>query len=153
MAQQLPSYSQDTSRVLKVLDEMRVPADCFLVTLDVESLYTNITHDDGLNALQHFLRSRPTDSLPPSEFILQLKEWTFKNNVFIFQDQPYTQVRGTAMGACFAPNYAHLIYFLGLWEQDFIYHALYAHKDLTETVNAERNFLYIPNAGHSIART
>ncbi len=98
--------------VLKVLSDMRVPDNCFLVTLDVESLYTNIAHDDGLKALQHFLMNRPIDSLPPSEFIIQLTEWTLKNNVFLFQDLLYIQFQGTAMGACFAPNYTNL--FLGL---------------------------------------
>ncbi len=70
LAQQLPSYIQDTTHVLKVLSDMRVPDNSFLVTLDVESLYTNIAHNDGLKALQHFLMNRPIDSLPPSEFII-----------------------------------------------------------------------------------
>ena len=72
------------------------------------------------------LVNRPTDSLPPSEFILQLTEWTLKNNVFLFQDQLYTQDRGTAMGACFAPNYANL--FLGLWEKDCVYSSNYSDR-------------------------
>lgn len=88
---------------------MRIPPDCFLVTLDVESLYTNINHDDGLNALEYFLQSRPMDS-PPSEIILQLTELILKNNVFLFQNQLCIQDRGTAMGACFAPNYASLFF-------------------------------------------
>ncbi len=100
--------------MLKVLSDMRVPDNCFLVTLDVESLYTNIAHDDGLKALQYFLMNRPIDSLHPSEFIIQLTEWTLKNNVFLFQDLLYIQVRGTAKGACFAPYYANLFFrFMG----------------------------------------
>ncbi|KAF7642341.1 hypothetical protein LDENG_00259770 [Lucifuga dentata] len=91
LAQQLPSYIQDSTHVLKVLHDMRIPADCLLVTMDVESLYTNIDHDDGLKALQHYLQNRPTDSSPPSEFILKLTEWTLQNNVFLFQDQLYTK--------------------------------------------------------------
>ena len=80
----------------------------------MESLYTNIAHDDGLKALQHFLMNRHTGSLPPSEFIIQLTEWTLKNNVFLFQDLLYIQVQGTAMGACFAPNYTNLFFrFMG----------------------------------------
>ncbi len=126
LAQQLPSYIQDTTYVLKVLSDMRFPDNCFLVTLDVESLYTNIAHDDGLKALQHFLMNRPIDSLPPSEFMTQLTEWTLKNNVFLFQDLLYIQVQSTAMGACFAPNYANL--FLGLWEKNFVYCNSYSDK-------------------------
>lgn len=65
LARQVPSYIQDTSHVLKVLHEMRIPADVLLVTLDVKSLYTNIDPDDELKALQHFLWNKPTDDLPP----------------------------------------------------------------------------------------
>lgn len=55
----------------------------------------------------------------PGCFMLQLAEWTLKNNVFLFQDQFHKQIRGTAMGASFAPNYANL--FLGLWIKKFVY--------------------------------
>ena len=56
--------------------------------------------------------------MPSTDFILQLTEWTLNNNVFLFQDKIYRQQKGTAIGACFAPNYANL--FLGLWEEKFI---------------------------------
>ena len=39
--------------------------------MDVESLYTNIDHDEGLHALKHFISDR-NDTRPPSDFILQL---------------------------------------------------------------------------------
>lgn len=87
-----------------------------MVTFDVESLYTNIDHQDGLRAMHYFLRQRPPDSLPPTEFIVELTEWTLRNNIFLFQDELFLQTRGTAMGACFAPNYANL--FSGLWENE-----------------------------------
>ncbi len=38
---------------------------------------------------------------------------------FLFQDQLYKQIRGTAMGAHFAPSYANL--FLGHWENRFVF--------------------------------
>lgn len=126
LAQQLPSYIQDTTHVLKILNEMTVSDDSYLVTMDVESLYTNIAHGDGLKALNHFLSNRPTDCSPPSDFLIKLTEWTLKNNIFLFQDQLYLQVCGTAMGACFAPNYANL--FLGLWEKECVYNNVYSDK-------------------------
>lgn len=55
------------------------------------------------------------ESVPPTTFM----EWTLKNNVFLFQGVFYKQMKGTAMGACFAPNYANL--FLGLWTERYIY--------------------------------
>ncbi len=93
--------------------------ESLLVTMDVESLYTNIDHVEGLEAVEHFLSDRSPESVPPTTIILQLMEWTLKNNVFLFQDVFYKQMKGTAMGACFSPNYANL--FLGLWEERYIY--------------------------------
>lgn len=119
LAQQLPSYIQDTTHVLNITSSLKIPEDCFLVSFDVESLYSIIDHQDGLRALNHFLRLRPNDSLPPTELILELTEWTLTNNVFLFRDELFMQTRGTAMGACFAPNYANL--FLGLWESEYVY--------------------------------
>ncbi len=55
-----------------------------------------------LKLLNTFLSDRSPESVPPTTFILQLMEWTFKNNVFLFQDVFYKQMKGTAMGACFS---------------------------------------------------
>lgn len=115
----LPSFIQDSTSVLNKIKEIANIGSSLLVTMDVESLYTNIDHKDGLNALSHYLEYRPTDLLPPAAFILQLAEWTLNNNVFLFQNQFYKQIKGTAMGACFAPNYSNL--FMGLWEETFVY--------------------------------
>lgn len=80
--------------------------------MDVESLYTNIDHKDGLEALAYYLDMRSSTERTPTCFIVQLAEWTLNNNIFLFQNEFYKQIKGTAMGACFAPNYANL--FLGL---------------------------------------
>ncbi len=104
MVSELPSYIQDTTHVLNIIKNMKNTETSILATMDVESLYTNIDHEEGLEALSHNLEMRSPLEKPPASFILQLAEWTF-----LFQDQLYKQIRGTAMGACFAPNYA--IYF------------------------------------------
>lgn len=88
--------------------------------MDVKSLSKNTDHTDGLEAVKQFLNSRPPQCLPPVGFILQLNGWTLKNNVFLFQDMLYKHVKGTAMGACFASNYAKL--FLGLWEDIYTFY-------------------------------
>lgn len=87
--------------------------------MDVEALYTNIDHTEGLDALSHYLEERHPEQMPPAVFILQLAEWTLHNNVFLFQNQFFKQRKGTAMGACFAPNYSNL--FMGVWEETFVY--------------------------------
>lgn len=118
LVRDLPSFIEDTTDVLCALMNITNATGCYMVTLDVASLYTNIDHQEGLEALQHYLSLR-SDTTPPNEFLLSLTKWTLHNNVFIFQNSFYRQRKGTAMGACFAPNYANL--FLGYWEDTFVY--------------------------------
>lgn len=69
----------------------------FLVVMDVEVLYTNIDHEEGLQALSHDLNKRRAGNMPPNSCILKLTEWTLKNNVLHFQDDLYQQQKGTAI--------------------------------------------------------
>ena len=116
----LRSYLHDTTDVLNKLEAIHSVNDTtFLATMDVNSLYTNIDHKEGLEALHHFLQKRADNTAPPTDFVLALTEWTLNSNIFLFQDQHYRQVKGTAMGAAFAPNYAGL--FMGLWEERHIF--------------------------------
>lgn len=115
----LPAYIQDTTDVLnknRVLQD--IGSESFLVTMDVEALYTNIDHQQGLAALRHFLSGRSEHEMPPTDFLLSLIEWTLTNNIFVFQDKIFKQTKGCAMGACYSPSYAGL--YLGKWEEDFV---------------------------------
>ncbi|CAJ0966876.1 unnamed protein product [Ranitomeya imitator] len=50
MVESLPSYIQDTGDVLRKLADIPLENDMWLVTFDVESLYTSIRHSDGIEA-------------------------------------------------------------------------------------------------------
>lgn len=116
----LPAYIQDTTDVLcQIRDHNFIGPDALLVTMDVEALYTNIDHDQGLAALRHFLDRRPLPHSPPTDFLVKLTDWTLNNNIFLFQDQLFKQIKGCAMGACFSPSYAGL--FMGKWEEDVVF--------------------------------
>ena len=114
--QQLPSYLEDTTDVLNKISVLTNLQNHFLVTMDVESLYTNIDHNDGLEAMRFYLSDR--DVLPPTDFIVELTDWIIHNNVFMFSDNIYKQCIGVPMGSCFSPNYACL--YLGFWEKRFV---------------------------------
>ena len=82
--------------------------DTFLVTLDVESLYTNVPHEGGIQSLEHFLSERPTSATPSNACIVTMAEVVLTHNYFMFQDEYFLQRRGVAMGSPMAPNYAGL---------------------------------------------
>ena len=57
LVHKLPSFVKDTNDFLKLLTIGNLPTNSLLVTLDVSSLYTNIPHNEGINACDHFLRT------------------------------------------------------------------------------------------------
>ena len=115
LAKKHSSYIKDTSHFLDRLTKIRVPADSHLITLDVDSLYTNIDNTEGLKAVREAFKNNP-DAERPDKAILSLLNICLKNNDFMFSDEWYLQIGGTAMGKKFAPNYANL--FLANWEKE-----------------------------------
>lgn len=110
-----PSYIKDTSDFLQKLSQTKVKPDSFLITLDVDSLYTNINNQAGLRATQDSFTMNPDDRRPDEE-LMKLLTNCLENNDFVFNKQWYLQVGGTAMGKKFAPNYANI--FMANWEKE-----------------------------------
>ena len=88
-----------------------------LVTVDVSSLYTNIKHEDGIEALKSWLIENGTNQ-EKSEFIGTLAKLVLTSNYFTFNGKMYLQKQGTAMGTRMAPNYA--IIFMNSVEQEIL---------------------------------
>ncbi|XP_078795976.1 uncharacterized protein LOC144988835 [Oryzias latipes] len=112
---QHPSYIKDTYHFLDILRPMVVPKSSFLFTIDVNSLYTNIDTHLGLRTVNNTFIKYPNPKRPDKE-LLQLIELCLNNNDFLFNNQYYLQITGTAMGQRFAPSYANL--YMSRWEQE-----------------------------------
>ena len=91
--------------------------DSLLVAMDVNSLYTNILHSDGVEACRSFLRMNTTDKTLIND-ISTLVDFILKHNLFVFDDKQYLQFNGTAMGTKMAPRYA--IIFMHYVENTFL---------------------------------
>ena len=104
------SYVRDDIDFLKYVPKI-VPQNTLLVSFDIVSLYTNISHDLGIEAINSWLTKYPEliHERFSKEFILESIKIILENNNFYFNDKMYTQVRGTAMGTKFAPTYATLV--------------------------------------------
>lgn len=81
--------------------------------MDVASLYTNVPHNDGLEALQYYLGSR-SQQIPSTVLVLQRSKTILTKNDFIV-----LQRQGVSMGSPFSPNYANLS--MGRFEIDYVY--------------------------------
>ena len=115
LAQKLPSFIQDTTDFLRKLKQLPkpLPKDCFLVTMDVKSLYTNIPNNEGIAACKSYLNSSDKQQLTP--VISAFLNLILTLNNFKFNDENFLQINGASMGTKCSPNYANL--FMGKFEE------------------------------------
>ena len=109
------SYIKNSTDLINILEELEVPPDAYLITLDIESLYTNISHDEAITTfLKKFIQH------PKKVFLLDLLKYVLKNNIFKFNNLTFTQLCGVAMGTKLAPALATI--YIGDLEENFIKH-------------------------------
>ena len=106
----LRSYIRDTTHFLQKISTINdLPVNTLLVTLDVESLYTNIPHTYGLQAAKDTLNATRTfkNVQPSNNTLIKLLEMVLTKINFQFNGQDYWQAAGTAMGTKVAVGYAN----------------------------------------------
>ena len=114
------SYIRDSTHMIKILQNFKITPNMLLCTLDITSLYTNIPHDEGIQAIKELLAiDRDIQALPNNSYIIELLQVVLTNNYFDFNGKHYHQKSGTAMGTKSAPSYANL--FMSKFEQDYVY--------------------------------
>ena len=113
-ARQHPSYIKDTNDFVNKIKNLKIPIDALLISLDVESMYTNIDLKNGLDAVSSAFENHEKTEIFYS--VLKLLELSLKNNDFEFNDNFFLQIRGTSMGKKFAPHYADI--FMAKFERD-----------------------------------
>ena len=65
LVETLRSYIWDSKHFLQLLESLPpLPENAILVTADVTSLYTNVTHEEGIYSVLHYMRLH-ADALPP----------------------------------------------------------------------------------------
>ena len=105
------TYLQDTCDFLREIERInkgpKLNKGALLATLDVEALFTNIVHEDGLQQLQEKLHKRKNPKVP-TDFLMKLMEIILKHNIFAFNDSLWRQEVGAAMGSKPVPSYADI---------------------------------------------
>ena len=98
MAKLVLSYIKDTTHFITLINDITVEEKDLLVTIDVSSLYTNIIHEEGLEAMRSWMIENNI-SQQRAQFIKILGTLVLKNNYFEFNGY-------NSMGTRIAPNYA-----------------------------------------------
>ena len=75
----IPSYLKDTTHLINILQRKKLAPTDILVTIDVKSLYTNIPHNEGIQALNRTMEE--TDIHPMKKlFICRLANLVLTKN-------------------------------------------------------------------------
>lgn len=85
------SYLKDSKDVINNLQNLRVNDSGILVTVDVESLYTNIQQQDALNEVKWSLNKYTTLKYKQKQFILHGLKLAMTNNFFWYGDNITTK--------------------------------------------------------------
>jgi len=124
VAEKLPSHIQDTTHFIKRIRALgKLSEKCYLATLDVSSLYTNIDTDEGFTIVEEEL-GNTNQNKPSSKTLSCLLEKVLKLNNFTFANEHYIQIKGTAVGTRVAPNFPNVS--MGRLEERFVYQTEWA---------------------------
>ena len=107
------SYLNNPTQLDNILRYKRLPINSYLVTLDIESFYTNISHDQAIITFLKVFEGHPQLVL-----LLDLLKFVLKSNIFEFDNLVFTQTCGLVMGTKLAPALATI--FIGLLEETFL---------------------------------
>ena len=109
----LKSYVKDTKHFITQINKLpKQSKNIILVSADVTSLYTNIPHNEGIEACIHYMKKfkNVLPEFTPNERITRtLFQFILENNYFEFLDQMFLQLIGTAMGTKVAPSIRILV--------------------------------------------
>ncbi|KAJ1165123.1 hypothetical protein NDU88_005552 [Pleurodeles waltl] len=109
LVKRIPTYLKDTTHVLLLLESISFDKTKeLLITLDVESLYTNIPQEATLEVISNLLEENMDESITPPGFLLDLPHLALTRNYFKFEESFFLQTQGTSMGSTFAPSLACL---------------------------------------------
>ena len=114
LCHKIPSHLKDTRHLIAILRNLVIPPRCTLFTLDVESLYTNVPIDEGIECIASMFRAHP-DPKRPDRTLLTLLKLILTSNVFHYENLTFSQSHGVAMGQVFGGSFANL--FLSYWEE------------------------------------
>ena len=103
--------------LIKIKQIENLPENSILVTADVVGLYSSISHELGLKALEEALEKRESKQISTDD-LTKLTKFVLQNNYFKFNGEVKQQTSGTAIGTNLATLYACI--FIDQVESEFL---------------------------------
>ncbi|XP_063411586.1 uncharacterized protein LOC134694503 [Mytilus trossulus] len=112
IVRQLWTFTQDTTFFINKIERIEAPDDVILATFDISSMYTNLSHEEIIQAVYRawpkLMAYNYAIPLPPRTEFLELLRITLENNEFEFNSVIYKQIVGVPMGALMSPSLTDL---------------------------------------------
>ena len=118
LARSYTDYIQNSTSLILKLENMHIPKEAILITVDVESLYPSIPQDEMLEIIYEQMHQKRHLILCDTNLIMKLLHTCVNYNYFQFANFSYQQIHGTAMGAAFSPTVANI--FMSVTLQRFL---------------------------------
>lgn len=119
IARSYHDYLHNSTTLLTTLQDLHVPDDALLVTIDVQSLYPSIPQTECLQIVYNEMHARKHHLLYNPNLIIRLLHTNVNYNYFNFGTLTFQQTNGTAMGASFSPTIANI--FLSVTIDNFLH--------------------------------
>ena len=109
------TYIKETSDFIRKVELITVPNNALIITLDYESMYTNIIHEEAVNAVRNTLSKTDRHSYvkgikrPSIESFCKLVDLAVKCNNFRFNGENFYQCMRVAMGHKASPAICDIV--------------------------------------------
>ena len=113
-----PDYLRNSTSLVHTLQDLHVPDEAILVTVDVCNLFPSIPQTECLNIIYNELHNHKHLLLFNPDLIIRLLHLNITNNFFTFEKCVFQQIQGTAMGAPFSPTMANI--YMSIFLKNFL---------------------------------
>ena len=103
-----PDYLHNSTALSLLLQDLHVPDNSTLVTIDITSLYPSIPQSECLNIIYDEMHKHPHLLTFTPNLLINLLHTNMNFNYFTFGEFTFQQIKGTAMGAAFSPTIANI---------------------------------------------
>ena len=108
LAQLYEDYIENSTSLILQLEELTIPDNVILVSIDVETLYPSIPQSECLDIIYNEMYTHRELILFDPNLVIKLLHININYNYFNFAGLIFQQIRGTAMGASFSPTIANI---------------------------------------------
>ena len=103
------SHIKNNISLKQDIEKLKIPEDHIMISLDVSSLYTNVTKEAVLNSIDKRCFDITTKSIIPVDEIKKATKFLFDNLYFTFNETTYKQTKGLPMGSSISGFFADLV--------------------------------------------